>query len=116
MRYTFPERSIAPFLNFGVSKTFHLSSSTSWIEETEVLKVIQTEENEAFVLKNSQFGYWIGAGFKKSISSKIRSYFEFRYEITSGISDEIRNSSGNGRGSLIDSKITNLQILIGLTY
>jgi hypothetical protein len=78
-RYTFPEKKVTPYLNFGVSYTTHLNSSAVWVEEREFFGKTTITETELEV-GDHQFGFWGGLGFKVPVHDRINTFFEFRYE------------------------------------
>src|SRR5690606_36922518 len=51
-RYTFPTRTITPYINVGLSTTFHLDSKSHWIERWEYNgDIIVDREDEALNIK-----------------------------------------------------------------
>lgn len=108
IRYTFPKREFTPYVNAGISSTIHLSSNSKWVQEVESNSVVNTNESEALVIKNKQFGLWGGCGVLKSVSNKLYVFFELRYEQTDGIVPFTVDSQE------LNSKISNFQILIGI--
>ena len=109
IRYTFQQREFTPYLNAGISSTIHLSSNSKWVHEVESNSVVNTNENEALVIKNAQFGLWGGCGLLKSINSKLSAFIELRYEKTDGISKNSFDTHSD-----LQSKISNFQIIIGI--
>ncbi len=108
IRYTFPKRVFTPYFKVGVSSTIHLNTSPKWVQEVELNSVVNTNENEALTIKNKQFGLWGGFGVSKSINNKLNTLIELRYEQTDGIASSSANQG-------LKSKISNIQIIIGIT-
>ena len=110
IRYTFPERSFTPFFNLGVSYTYHLNESSTWIQEVERDKIVNTFiYSRALELQGSQTGLWIGIGLKKTIVNKLQGFVEIRYEQTS-------NFALNTQGAIFNHDIKNTQLLIGISF
>ena len=110
-RYTFPGKNLIPYINLGFLNIIHLNSSNRWITETQLGQNIQTEERKALDVRDYQIGYWAGAGLKKAISAKLDAFCEFRFEQTDGFVENTPIPE-----IPLNSKITNLQILIGIIY
>jgi hypothetical protein len=110
IRYTLAEKDVTPYFNFGISNTFHLSSSSTLESKTVVKQTNQTfsSKGEAFLMKKTQFGFWAGIGLQKSLGSKLAGFFELRYEQTNGI------VSIQQQQNYLKSKITNFQLSIGI--
>lgn len=106
LRYTFPARKLTPYITAAMSNVFHLSTETKWVQVVESGSYVNRYEFEFFKIRNRQFGFSGGLGISKSISSKLDTYMELRYEQTNGIVP----FSMMGLGS----KITNFQVLIGI--
>jgi hypothetical protein len=110
IRYTFPERSFTPFFNLGVSYTYHLKESSSWIQQVERDNIVNTFiYSRALELQGSQTGLWIGIGLKKTIVNKLQGFVEIRYEQTS-------NFALNTQGAIFNHDIKNTQLLIGISF
>lgn len=109
LRYTFPGKIIRPYFNAGVSATFHLGSSSSWIQEIESNHVVQTYTDEALLISKDQIGLWGGIGVLKSIHKKYEGFFELRYEQTNGIGD-----NSYGVTYELVSKVDNIHFTIGI--
>jgi hypothetical protein len=105
-RYTFPERKVTPYINFGLSGTIHLNSSSTWIQEAESNNVVETFTTEALSIKKNQFGLWGGVGALMSIGKKLTVFSELRFERTDGISVVPQAE--------LNSKIRNFQVIIGI--
>lgn len=108
-RYTFPKKSFTPYLSLGGSYTYHLSSSSLWIQEREVNDLVITYESVPIEVGDGQLGFWGGLGVKKPIGATINGFFELRLEQTSGIA--VENPYLYGKDTL-----TNFQFLIGISY
>ena len=68
-KYLFGSKGLRPFVQAGVNIDNHLDSSARLLsEEIRDGIVITNPEEEAFVIKDTQFGYWAGAGLLKSFS------------------------------------------------
>lgn len=106
-KYTFPTKKFTPYFNLGISNTIHLNSSSKWVQEREIYNIVDTTIREAVEIGDSQFGFWGGVGIKKSISNKLTGFLEIRYERTSGISI-------GGPSAIINDKVANFQLLIGI--
>jgi hypothetical protein len=109
LRYTFPDKKFTPFINMGVSYTYHIESSSWWIREVQRHNIIETFEEEALDVGSSQFGFWGGIGVKKDIVKKWAGFIELRYEQTSGISTSVSTS-------YVNDAVSNIQFLIGISY
>lgn len=107
IRYTLPDRNFTPYFNLGASTTLHMKATSEWIKETERNNVIETFENEALEINKHQVGYWGGIGVKKSINARFTGNLEVRYELTEGIS---------AKGTVLTSKVQNIQLLIGINF
>lgn len=99
--YTFPKRNFTPYITLGVSTTFNLNSSSSWVQEAELNNVVETYYMTAITFKKNQFGGWGSIGVLKSITNRLDAFAEVRFEHTDGVSES-------------SSAITNLQILVGI--
>jgi hypothetical protein len=108
-RYTGPGKIIRPFLNAGVSATFHLESNSSWIREIESNHVVQSFSREALPISKDQFGFWGGIGILKSINKKYEAFLELRYEQTNGIGDNSKHVT-----YVVVSKVDNIHFTIGI--
>lgn len=108
-RYTFPEKKITPYINLGGSYTYHLSSSSLWVQERDANNTVITYEREPIEIGDGQLGFWGGFGVKKSLGNKIGGFMEVRLEQTSGLAVENPILYG-------DDTLTNIQFLIGITY
>jgi len=110
IRYTFPERKLTPFCNFGVSSIIHLNANSDWIQEIERNRIIKTYDLEkAFDIRKRQSGLWAGFGILKSIKSNFDGFCELRYEVTNGVFPY-----SPAFPLELSSHITNFQILIGI--
>lgn len=107
-RYTLPLAGFAPYLNVGMSGTFHLNPRSSWVRETLIGNTVDIYKEEAVGLRNGQAGVWLGGGILKPINSRLSAYMEFRYEQTNGVSTRIRELT------TALSTVTNFQVLIGI--
>lgn len=111
VRYTLQNRSFTPYINAGLTSTHHLESSGRWIHELEYLGVVETTDQEALKIKDTQVGFWGGVGVLKSLTNKITAFAEFRYEKTNGIAAKAFLMAPELR-----SNITNIQLVLGLTF
>lgn len=108
-QYTFPKKKFTPYLNIGISATKHLSSDSEWIQEVEGIGGEESFTAEALEIKNGQLGVWGGCGVTTSISKKLNTFLELRYEHTDGLSQPVIHGL-----DALQSNITNIQILIGI--
>jgi hypothetical protein len=108
-RYTFPDRKFRPYVNAGLSNTFHLSSGSSWVLERESNNAVETFQQEALQVGKNQLGIWGGLGVLTLINHKFNAFFELRYEQTEGLSGGLLEYQ-----DAANSKIRNIQILIGI--
>jgi len=109
IRYTFPTTRFIPYFNIGVSGTFTLRADAQWIQETELNHIVETYKYDALDINKNQLGVWAGCGISKSISGKLATFVEVRYEQTQGISQNTTFKQAD-----LVSKITNIQLLIGI--
>lgn len=107
IRYTLPERNVAPYINFGASTTLHLNTASEWTKETQQNNVVETFESEALEINKYQIGYWSGVGINKTINSRFTGNLEVRYELTNGIST---------KNDPAISGIQNIYILAGISF
>jgi hypothetical protein len=107
VRYTFAPRVVTPFFNVGFSTNIHLDSSSSWTTESTANNVVETFNRGSLPLKSTQLGFWGGLGVLIRLSKKIDTLVEFRYERTDGFVH--MHYFGD-----YSSKVTNLQLLLGL--
>ena len=105
LRYTFSGRKVAPFVNAGISGTFHLAKDATWKQEYNDSGGTITRYGNAFEIRGNQLGTWGGGGIIFSLGDKLDATLEARYELTGGIS-----ASPNLR-----STVSNVQIFFGLT-
>ena len=110
-RYTFPMEAITPYVNAGISSTFHLSTSSYWIKEWEYNGIVDTAESEAVAITENQRGVWAGAGVLRSISEKLFVFGELRYERTTGIAETVIDNVAK-----LKSNISNFQIVLGIRF
>lgn len=110
IRYTFPTRSVTPYVNGGLSMSLHMNESSEWTKERNLNGVITTEKGEALDIKSNQLGAWLGAGIQMPIGQKLILFGEVRYEGTDGVADGFFVPDPKFR-----STITNIQFLIGLS-
>ena len=109
IRYTLPERKLTPYLNAGVSATFHLSASSEWIQEVEWnTNVLNTYDKPQCEMKDRQLGLWGGLGILKDVSRKLQAGVELRYEKTDGITPPVVDSEG------FKSRMTHFQVILSL--
>lgn len=109
-RYTFLQKKLSPYIDFGVSGTFHLSNSSRWIHETESGNSVNTTlMNNVVPVKAYQLGLWAGFGIVKPISKKFDGMVGFRYEATDGLTK--RAMPQNHEPSSI---ITNYHFVLGI--
>lgn len=108
-KYTFPKNNFTPYINIGGSYTYHISSSSLWVQEMEVNNIVFTYESEPIEIGDGQLGLWGGFGVQRAIGNKISGFLEIRIEQTSGVA--IDNPSLYGKDTL-----TNFQFLIGFNY
>jgi len=109
IRYTFPEKNITPYMNFGMSSTFNLSSSSPLTTNYKLANRIETVFTKDAVNTNDlQFGFFGGLGFSKSIHKNLNLFTEIRYEWTNGIVDRA------GGDQSLESSIQNIQITFGV--
>lgn len=109
LRYTFPEKKITPYLNFGMSSTFNLSSSSPLTTNYKLANRIETVFTKDAVNTNDlQFGFFGGLGISKAIHNKLNLFAEIRYEWTNGIVDRA------GGDQSLESSIQNIQITFGV--
>lgn len=109
IRYTFPTSGFTPYFNIGLSSTFNFRSKSEWIQETELNNVVETHTKDPLIIPNNQLGLWGGFGVSKSVSKKLNAFVELRYEQTNGISHGVTVAQLD-----VISKITNIQLLIGI--
>lgn len=115
LRYTFPKRNFTPYINLGVSGTFHLETSSSYLSELKLSSGSLTEEEEAIQINKNQFGYWGGIGVKKQMNKGLILFAEIRYEKTNGINGYEKGNFGMALfAPSISSRVQNIQVLIGL--
>jgi hypothetical protein len=108
LRYSFPEKKIAPYINLGMTTTFNLSSSSPLTTKYKLANRIETVfTNDALNTNTLQVGVYGGLGISKSISERLDLFTEVRYEWTNGIVD--RSSEQN-----VASSINNVQITLGV--
>ncbi|HEY5917364.1 MAG TPA: outer membrane beta-barrel protein, partial [Chryseolinea sp.] len=109
IRYTFPEKKITPYMNFGMSSTFNLSSSSPLTTKYKLANRIETVfTNDAVNTNDLQFGFFGGFGISKAIHEKLNLFTEIRYEWTNGIVDRA------GGDQSPESSIQNIQITFGV--
>lgn len=82
--YSFNEIKFQPYLNFGLSGTYHLNFDSDWRQEEQFADRVETKEVIALPLKKFQMGIWTGVGVKHDINEKYATFLEMRYEITNG--------------------------------
>jgi opacity protein-like surface antigen len=104
LRYTFSNAKVSPFVNAGISATFHLSKDALWKQQYNDSGGTTIRHGTAFEIRGNQLGVWAGAGLAFSLSDKLDATLEARYELTGGISD----SPG------LRSTVNNVQIFFGL--
>jgi hypothetical protein len=109
LRYTLPERKITPYLNGGISTTYHLKSKSSLVQEVESNNTVKTYETSALPISKQEIGIWMGIGGQMTIASKAKIFLEFRAEQTDGISSFNISSI-----PAIRSRVNNLQFIIGI--
>lgn len=108
-RYTFPTKTITPYLSLGLSSTIHLRSRSTWVQETQFTTYVETFKDKALEIDNDQLGFWGGFGVLKSIHRKYNAFLEVRYEQTDGI----------GKNTTIQhfkaiSNVVNFQVIVGV--
>jgi len=110
-QYTFFGRRFNPYFNIGMSQTYNLNTSSTWIRESELklTQVVETTNGEALDIPKSQFGYWGGIGLRKSLNGKLSAYAELRFEQTNGLPIDPKP-----REVSVDSKILNFQFILGI--
>lgn len=108
-QYTFPNKKFTPYLNVGISGTKHLSSDSEWIQEVEGIGGKESFTAEALEIKKGQLGIWGGFGITTSISKKLNTFLELRYEHTDGVSQSVIHGQ-----KALQSDITNIQLFIGI--
>jgi len=109
LRYTFPEKKITPYMNFGMSSTFNLSSSSPLTTNYKLANRIETVFTKDAVNTNDlQFGFFGGLGISKAVHKKLNLFTEIRYEWTNGIVDRA------GGDQSLESSIQNVQITFGV--
>jgi hypothetical protein len=109
LRYTMPERRITPYLNGGISTTYHVKSSSTLLKEVESNNVVKTYETSALPISKQEIGIWMGLGARMTIANKANVFLEFRIEQTDGISSFNISSS-----PAIRSRVNNLQLIVGI--
>lgn len=110
LRYTFPARNFIPYINAGVSATFHLSSNSHWKKEWTFQDIIEIQEREALDIQSAQKGGWVGVGVVKPVGTKLALFGELRYERTDGLAKSAFEADLDFK-----SVITNFQIVFGLS-
>jgi len=104
IRYVIFENKLSPYIDVGVSKTFHIKTHSTWRQEVPFEDVVQMFSGPAVEMKYGQFGFWTGVGLNKSISEKLSAFVELKYERTNGISMH----------SVPQSRIVNYQVTVGI--
>ena len=76
LRYTFPEKKITPYMNFGMSSTFNLSSSSPLTTKYKLANRIETVfTNDAVNTNDLQFGFLGGTRHFKIYSQKSKPFY-----------------------------------------
>ena len=110
LRYTFPPRNFTPYFSIGFSNTLNIASDSKWIQEIERTHMVERKQDENIRIKDSQFGLWGSAGIQKSVTSRLNSFLEFRFEQTRGIVRYKENQP------MYNLSIINLQLFTGITF
>lgn len=111
IRYTFPERKIAPHFNAGLSYTLHLNSRSNWTENVITNdNNVQTTSREAVTIRDHQLGIWGGVGISKSIENKLNGSIELRCEQTNGIVPFDVDSYA------LRGTVTNFRVIFGIKF
>lgn len=110
MEYTLPLSGFAPYVNFGLSSTLHLNSSSTWIQEVPVIgDIVERYEHKALTMRKHQIGGWVGGGILKSLNSRLNAYVEFRYDRADGLAARTTSIE-----PILLSRVTSFQVLIGI--
>ncbi len=107
LRYTFPERSITPYLNLGFITAFMLKFDSYWILEEQRNNVIYTSEVDPFSLQRNNIGLMAGIGLKKRLNDSMLMRMEVRYQGIKKLHE---------LGDLEKSQLTNLEFLLGIFF
>jgi hypothetical protein len=109
-RYTFPAGGVMPYINAGISSSFHLDRKSHWLERWEYNGTVTIDEkDEALKIKASQTGWWGGVGIQKPIGDKFVLFGEVRYERTDGIAESFLQAEPR-----FGSTISNVRFVIGV--
>jgi hypothetical protein len=108
IRYMFPERKFAPFVNGGLLGNYHIQEKINFIHEAQIDNTVGTDEGEESLIGKSQVGLWAGLGIIKSISSSASVSLELRYTNIAGL------AQGVGLTRDAAPTLSDFQIFLGL--
>jgi hypothetical protein len=106
-RYNFLHEGHTPYIKLGLVQYFTLNVSAQILSEAENSGVVSTYRSDMTLNSRNPYGFWIGAGFTKKISSKVSGFLEVRYEKNNGFTSPSANSSASGSA---------VNFLIGLKF
>ena len=101
--YTFPERRVTPYVNAGISSTYHIDYESSLVEEVESNTGIRTYYREAVPIQRNEMGLWGGLGGTIKLHPKSAGFLEIRFEKMSGFSNQP-----------VITVISNFQVIVGI--
>ncbi len=107
IRYNLLKENQTPYIKLGLVQYFKLTSTLKIVSEKEVNGVVTTSTDEGALSGKSQQGFWFSIGYTKNVFGRYKVFSEIRYEKTNGFLGSFLQSN---------SRITNLQFLLGLRF
>lgn len=107
-RYQFPIGNLMPYVSAGISQTLHLSKGSVWTKEVESKYIVQTFQDEAIAINDSQHGIWGGLGVTKAFD-RFDAAIGVTYEETRGIVGSVFDINKS-----TTSKVGNIQVSIAI--
>jgi hypothetical protein len=69
VKYSFFNGQYSLFMNIGANLTYNVKSESNLIIESVANHIVNTSESGAFLVNDSQFGYWAGMGISKTFGT-----------------------------------------------